>query len=289
MIAPARERFFSYVLVRAADEMRGEHLNIGVLVYDPISGELFPKFDPNLERVERTLPGVRLAHLRSLVNSTSASMPRHVGSDGVELLSNAHERWSNALRASPLRSILGRDLYETAEDLFERYVLVQVKESATDLSIGSPLGGSRFSDGIAVRSLRVRLQHAQLRRGRDFTENAQITGFTKNQIAVPVWFPLQVRHTIFMDGVAVHGDPARDYDLARLAAQKVEQTLRAMPSAKVTVAVRDPEDSRLGVDVTEIILGEGNVNGVGPAVLRYSDARDLDSWVAELVRQPVLM
>ncbi|HVG46107.1 MAG TPA: DUF3037 domain-containing protein, partial [Longimicrobium sp.] len=283
MIAPARERFFSYVLVRAADEMRGEHLNIGVLVYDPVSGELFPKFDPDLQRVEATLPGVRLSHLRSLVNSTSASMVRRLDRNGVEMLSEAHERWANVLRASPLRSILGSDLYQTAEALFERYVLVQLKESSDDFGVPPPPGSSRFSDGIAVRSLRVRLERAKLKRGRDFFQNARLTGLTKNEIAVPVWFPLQVRHTIFMDGLAIHGDPARDFDLARLAAQKAEQTLRAIPSATVTVAVRDLGGSSLGEDVTAIIEGDGQVGDVGPQVIRYSDAGDLDSWVADLV------
>lgn len=288
MIQLAPERWFNYILVQCADEYRDEHLNVGVLVYDPLSQELAPKFEPDLERVERVLPHVKVAHLRMLMNSTSASARRHVDDEAVQQLAAAHMEWRNLLRASTLRSILGRDLETVATDLFNRYVRVHSRSGAPMLpAISTP--ASQFSSALVVRSLRARLNRHGLAKGDGYQENAQLTGFTRNHVPVPVWYPLQVKQTTYMDGLQIHEDPARDYDLARLAAQKVEQTLRSMPESRIALAIRDPGASSLGEKVESIIYGDGQVGGAGPVIFRYSDTNDLDGWMAELFRQPSLL
>lgn len=285
MIKRAEDRWFSYILVRCADEYRDEHLNVGVLVYDPVSQAFIPRFEPNLERIERVLPHVRVAHLRMLMNSTSASMHQKYDGDGVMMLASANSEWQNLLRASTVRTVLGSYADQVADDLFNRYVRIQTAERPV-LPAGP--AAAAFSSRVVVRSLRSRLPKAGVK-PESVAENAQLTGLTKTAIPVPVWFPLQVRISTYMDGVEIHEDPARDYDLARLAAQKVEQTLRAMPSSRVAVAIRDPGSTSLGEKVESIIEGDGQVDGAKPIVFRYSDASELDSWVTEMFRQPTLL
>jgi hypothetical protein len=283
MIKRADGRWFSYILVKCADEYRDEHLNVGVLVYDSASQEFVSRFEPDLERVERVLPHVRVGHLRMLMNSTFASVRQPYDGDGIDLLASAQSEWRNVLRASDLRSVLGHDAEQVADDLFNRYVRIHSEAGRPMLpAISTP--ASTFSSRIVVRSLRTRLVRAGVSRN-SYSENAQLTGLTRTSIPVPVWYPLQVRVHTFMDGLEIHDDPSRDYDLARLAAQKVEQTLRSMPSSRIAVAIKDPGGSSLGEKVESIIESDGEVAGARPIVFRYSDTSELDPWMAELFRQ----
>jgi hypothetical protein len=282
MIAPAPERFFSYVLVQCADEVREELLNVGVLVFDPQTNELLPRFEKNLERIERVLRNVRIKHLRAVMNSTSASLPRVIDRDAIELLESAHSDWQNLLRASSLRSIAGTSADRVADDLFDRYV--RVHSTRQQLKASSPTMW-QFSSRRVVNSVRTRLERSGLKPDEDFSENAELIGYTRGRVPVPVWYPLQVTRTTLVDGLAMQEDPAHDYDLARLAAQKVEQTLRSNPQSRIAVVVRDPGSSSLGEKVQSIIADDGRIGEAVPIVFRYSQPDDLDDLVRELFEQ----
>jgi hypothetical protein len=289
MIAPAAERFFSYVIVQCADEVREELLNVGVLVFDPLTHQLLPRFEQSLDRIDRILPHVRVKHLRALMGSTSASLPRIADSgDVIAKLETAHVEWQNLLRASTLRSVAGFSAEDVADALFDRYVRIHAPARSISSAGLSNTASWQFSSRRVVGSVRTRLERAGLKPEEDFLENAQFTGQTRGGIPVPVWYPLQVTRTTLLDGIAMKGDEAHDYDLGRLAAQKVEQTLRSMPESRVAVVVRDGGDSSLGEKVESIIADDGSVGNASPIVFRYSQPSDLDEWVRGLFEQRLL-
>lgn len=287
MIRMAQDQWFSYILVQCADERRDECLNVGVLVYDSRTNEVLPRFELNLERIERALPNVTVSHLRTLLNNAASTVRHQLAVDGAGALAEAHATWRNLLRASPVRTFRAQSAEAALDSAFRRFVAIKHPRSVVDTGSAHP-PISRFTDGRVVRSVRARLDKAGLREGRDYLENAQVTGFTRSAFPIPVWYPLQVQHTLFIDGIRLHDDLVRDFDVARLAAQKAEQTLR-IPESRVVLAIRDGNSEEVGAKVAEIIESDGRVGERGPMVYRHSDPDELDQFVRELVGQPSMV
>lgn len=192
--------------------------------------------------------------------------------------------WNGTVRLSHVRSILSDNIQEAAERLFARYIhSAREPVAAYTAPHEAPAGSDPLSSRVVVRSLETRLRRYGLDPGQDYTMGAKLTGLTRSELRVPVWYPLQVFNDIYLDGIEVKEDETRTLDIARSIAQKVESTFRALEQAFVTVAVRDPERSSVGDWVEGIIRGDGSMNGSTPSVVRYADPKELDVVVAAVV------
>lgn len=279
----SRERYFSYAIVRCADEQRDEALNVGVIVYDADSQQVTVRFADNLTRVRRTLPGVSVPHLRVVLAGVEDHLQRLILKEGPRALSCAHHQWQNVLRISPVRSLLATNIHDVSQALYRRYVAAP-ERLKHGTATSEPTRSAPTSMRL-VRSLAVRLR----RRGVDpvdMVPDAEVQGLTSSGIRVPVWFPLALRTQLFFDAIDIKTTDERGaFDAARLMGQKAEETLRARAGSVVSVTVRESHPSGLGERISKVIEHEGAVGGVRPLVHLIHSVDELDAVVSDLPGQ----
>lgn len=284
------ERHLSYALLKCADEERDEALNVGLVLFD--DGKVVARVVESLTRIERTLPNVPIAHVRLLLTNAVDHLQASLRSAGIEALMLAHQEWNNTLRISRVRSILAESADEAADMLFERYVAAPLPAIPatpdTPSSSGADAGPHRLSSKLVVRSLTSRLRQRRLQEGQHYRLGARFTGFTRSNVPVPVFFPIEAFGFIYFDGIDVNpAEEDRTLDIARAMTQKAEETFRAQDRAMVSIAVKDTEGSRLGAQVEEIIEGAEHIRGHVPLVRRYSNVSELDALLKQtLVESP---
>lgn len=270
------ERFFSYAIIKCADDARDEALNVGVLAFDSLTSEVALRATTDYTRIEDCLPGVSVRHVQSLLAAAKQNLPDIVRESGVEALARAHDEWTSTLRISAVRSILGYELSSVTDQLFARYITVQRAPRP------APVRGVPHTARV-IRSVRTRLQRLGYEPGKDFRENAEIEGKTRSDYSVPVWYPLQVKDLIMVDAMEIHAmDERRTLDDARLIAQKVEQTLRANGATPIAVILKAAGAPELGEAAREIISSEGQVTRAGAHVYTYESGAELDAVARQL-------
>ena len=132
--APQPERAYAYRVVRYTPNLvRDEWVNIGVLVFDPQSGERRLRLIEEHEefmRVRRLHPAVDESLLRALRDDLEDRFEgtlRSTGSNGeglAALLRKWDETLSNALQLAPQKGVLSRDLDAELERLYTDHVAV---------------------------------------------------------------------------------------------------------------------------------------------------------------------
>src|SRR4051812_37782670 len=115
-------KYLSYALIRAADDLREESLNVGVLVLDPLSQELGIRVTDDLSRVKRALPNVEINHLQAYLDGLPDFFKEQVEHLTPERLGKMASEWGNGVRLSGLRSVVGDEAQGVVDDLFLRYV-----------------------------------------------------------------------------------------------------------------------------------------------------------------------
>lgn len=272
------KRFFSYVIVKCADEQRDEALNVGLIVFDPHTQHAVFRAADDLLRIERTLPGVAVAHVEQVLTRAFRVIPQQVIEGGLQALQRIHEEWQNTLRSSRVRSIRGAHIEAVADDLFTRYIAVPSRPPREVQPTNREI-----TSRVVVRSLESQLKQRKLQEDKDFTFNARLFGATSSNAKVPVHFPLRVHQFTLLDGLNVNlSNELLTLDFARSIAQKVEETFRAREEYRIGVAIRDRFDSPTGAYAEEIISSEGRLNGFGPVVKRYSDPEELQDFLDEM-------
>ena len=112
----------SFFLVHyVPDVVRGEYLNIGVLLYSPKENYLGCLFTDDLRRVKRFHPRADLDLMRELQQDFEQQIDEH--SDNLEsYLQWMEQAYSNMLQIAPARTCLLRNPEAEIQELFERYV-----------------------------------------------------------------------------------------------------------------------------------------------------------------------
>ena len=140
------ERAYAYRILRYTPNLvRDEWVNIGVLLFDPRSGERRLRLmeeEEEYRRVRRLHPQADEALLRALRDDLedrfqSAGAFFGNGNDWQQLLAKWDETLSNALQLAPQKGVFAADLDEELERLYADHVAVQRAASR----IGAP--GSR--------------------------------------------------------------------------------------------------------------------------------------------------
>jgi hypothetical protein len=147
-------KYLTYSLIRCADELRDEALNVGVLVLDPLSQNVSVRVTDDLSRVRRALPNVPVDHLSEYLEGLAAFF--HERTEGLtpEGLHTLIAEWGNGVRLSGARTIAGEEASDVAEDLFERFVEVpQLAAFSTDSSGIVKVHGA--SGGFAAEEARL--------------------------------------------------------------------------------------------------------------------------------------
>lgn len=103
------------------DAVRGESLNIGLLLYSPEENYLGCLFTDDLRRVKRFHPHADLDFLRELQQDFEQQIEEH--SEALpDYLNWMEESFSNLVQISPARTCLLRDPVAELQTLFDRYV-----------------------------------------------------------------------------------------------------------------------------------------------------------------------
>lgn len=273
------ERFFSYVILKCADEERGEALNIGLVVLDSQSGNTVLRVADDLSRVERTLPNVPLAQLERALNRAHRALPQMLAEGGLPALQRLNEQWQNTLRASNVRSIQAKHIEAVSDKLFARYIAVPGRPAPPPQHAHREVVTSRK----VVNMLEVRLKRRGLRENEDFTFDNRLTGLTSSHSRVPVHYPLRVGRLKLFEGLDVNlSNEELTLDFARSVAQKAEQTFRSEEPYEIAVAIRDRYDTDTGRFAEEIVASGGRLDGVEPKVLRYSEPDELNELLNEM-------
>lgn len=278
------EKYFGYLLLQAADEQRGECLNVGVLVFDRDGSDLVCRTTGSLDRIERNLPNIPIHHLRILLDQAESSASdalAHLGPQGIAELS---ERSSGALRFTQPRSILARHMVATADDLLRRYVEMPEKQqtvaaaSTSGASDWTEQGGGTSSRRV-IRAIRTRLARYDFQEGRDYETAVTVEAKTESNLTVPVWFPLRIRKRLYVDGMDVKMDLNKTADISRVIGQKVAEAHRARPNAEISVFIRDQGEDGAG-EMAEAVIRDGAGRGGEVLVVsRYSHSKELDTIV----------
>ncbi len=256
--------YFSYSVLRCFDEARDEALNVGVVALDATSRRTEVRVASDLGRVARTLPNVPMPQLKRSL----ASMPQYFSERrqelSVEFLDNLSREWGNGLRLSSVRVIEGEDLVAIADQLYKRYVAFM---TPTEVA-GTPRPAQTAATSRRImRSVVSRLKKRGFEPDRDYEEDAQVVGRTRNNNEVPVWFPLLVSRQLLVDAMEVKGrDERSSIDAARLIATKSYEVLRSATSYDVNVVVGESENQRLNEVVGNVLVDEGRADGRGPGI-----------------------
>lgn len=267
------QRFFSYVLVKYADEERDEALNVGLIVFDPHTEHATFRAAEDLTRIKRAFPDLSVAQLERMLTGAHRMLKQRVSVGGLPVLERFHIEWQNTLRASPVKSIRGVHIETVTDKLFARYVAVP--DRAAPLLTAQPAHRDVTSWRV-VRSLEARLKHRGLRQEEDFTFNTRLTGRTSSSARVPVHFPLRVDRLKLFEGLEVNlSNEELTLDFARSIASKTEQTFRSEEPYQVAVAISDRFNTDTGRYAEEIIASEGRLDEAEPKVLRYSQPDQL--------------
>src|SRR5258708_18155700 len=139
------ERICVYVILRYTPNLvRDEWVNIGVLLFDPASGERRLRLIEDQEefaRVRRLHPAADEGLLRGLRDDLEDRLrdARHVaeGGDWQKLLAKWDDTLSNALQLAPRKGVFAEDLDAELERLYADHVAPQRAASRVG-SAGSP-------------------------------------------------------------------------------------------------------------------------------------------------------
>lgn len=280
------ERYFGYLLVRCADEERDEELNVGVVVFDQERSKVECRFASSLDRVERNLPNVPLSHVRLLLEQaqeTASDVLEEIGVEGLLALSHDPH---GTIRFSSVRSISGKVLEHTAEDLLRRYVELPepLTQRGSTGSTSSDPHGNQVSSRRVISAVETRLKRRGLGEGREYHSNVILYGRTEGALRLPIRFPLRIGQRIYIDGLEVKTDLERTLERSRSIAQKVLEAHRAEETARINVLIRDPwmgDDGKLA----EAIVSEGaEAAGDLLTVQRYSAPDEIDDWMKETLQ-----
>lgn len=259
--------YLSYALLRCVDEQRDEALNVGVVVLDPAHHAVQVRVAGDLRRVSRTLPNVPVQHLQRYLETVPGFFENQATRLTPSTLEELAREWGNGLRLSAVRVAEGPDPAVVADRLFRSYVetapeeLPAVKEPEGAVAVMG--ASSRRVVGMVVSRLRKRGFAPR----RDYEQDARVTGRTRSDHEVPVWFPLLVQKTRLIDAIEVKGrDERRSIDAARLIATKTYEVLRAQKTYQVDVVVRESDSSALNEIVHNVLADEGRVDGRAPGV-----------------------
>lgn len=288
-----RERAFGYFLIQCADEERGELLNVGVVAYDPEPGRVECRVAGSLDRVQKTLPNVPVAHVRLMLENAQEAAERALRGGGVDGLAALSENPRGTLRFTPLRSIRATHLEWVADELLLRYVEMPNRKGEASQSVAAagpvPFGGegSEATSRRVISAVETRLRRYRFSEGSDYERGVTVRARLAGSV-VPIWFPLRFKRTHFLDAIEVRSDLNRTLDHARAVAQKIQEARSVLPQARVNVLIRDPgleDDGRLAQAVLQDSAG-GAEDYL--SVDRYSGLGELDVWM-ERTLQPLLM
>jgi DUF3037 family protein len=265
-MADTDDEFITYAILKCADVVRDEQLNIGVLVFDLARQEIAFRTASDLGRIQRALPGVPVAYVREHLTTLFSYLEgqSHAALLSPELLSRYSTSWSNVLRMSPPQTILASSCHMATELLYERFV-------ASAGVAGTPAGPSapraRVTSRRLVRQVETRLRKRGFLAGRDFSRDTEVDGLTQNADRVPVWFPLFVSRQLLIDTMWVMAeDEERSVDGARLLASKAEEVLRSSEGLDVSVVLGASDSPRLNRLVETVVREEGRVGDRWPDV-----------------------
>ena len=282
------ERFFSYILIQCRDQERDESLNVGLVLFDAEQQTVAYRVTESFDRVQRTLPGVPVTHVRALLQNAADSVQRTVPALGVDGLTRAQEEWRGVIRASGLRTVLASNAERAADDLYNQYVAIP-KPAPTEKQATEARPVEQVTARFVANGIRRRLVRNGLKEQRDFFSNVKTVGLTRGDMRVPVRYPIRLYQRLYIEAVDVKPDEEQSLNIARAVAQKTEETLRANPDVQITVAVRDARFGHVGEMVAGIINGDGKLDGHGPTVARFSVFDELDEFVkATMSIQPDL-
>ena len=142
--AISSERTFAYVILRYTPNLvRDEWVNIGVLLYDPATGErrlrLIEEQD-EFARVRRLHPAADEGLLRALRSDLEERLQdaRHppAGGDWQKLLAKWEDTLSNAVQMAPQKGVLAEDLDAELERLYADHVAPQRAASRVGMAGG---------------------------------------------------------------------------------------------------------------------------------------------------------
>lgn len=273
------EHYYGYLLIRCADEERDEELNVGILAFDADSGRVECRISPSLERVERNLPNVPIAHVRALLQQAQESASELLTDAGVEGLVALARNPRGTLRFSPVRSMAGGLLEHTADLLLRRYVEMppEAQKAVAGATTGSEPSAGEITSRRVIGAVETRLDRHRL----PYKSGVTLIAHTKSALELPIWFPLQVGADIYIDGLEVKQDQARTLERSRAIAQKVLEAHRAEPQSLVNVLIRDPWMGDDG-SLAEAIVSEGaQTAGRTLTVRRYSKVEEIDVWMKD--------
>ena len=272
----AKQQLVTYAIIRCNDERRDEAVNVGVVVLDPSVPHAEVRIANDLSRVTRMLPELKAPALRDHLNALPGYFAGIVRELTPARLGELAAEWSNTVRLSSVRSIAHPNVTQAADELFHRYVAApHTAENASDVRGAEAFAATSKRVAKVVRS---RLVKRGFEERRDFDVDARVTGKTRNQTEVPVWFPLRVKHSLLIDSMEIVGNERRTVDSARLIAAKSDEVLRAN-GYHVTVVVRPGEDDRLNELTQTLIMEEGSVSGRTPEVVWQKDVDDFVSRI----------
>ena len=118
---PDGERPCQFYLLRYVPNIvRGEFVNIGVVLFDPDAGRLQPRFLENFRRVRRLHPWADVEVLSALERHVEAEAQAPNGGPGDYL--RRWQQFSNVLEFTEAKTVLTADPASELERLFETYV-----------------------------------------------------------------------------------------------------------------------------------------------------------------------
>lgn len=127
MAAPEKFReCWLYLVQYVPDAIRGECLNIGLLLYSPEENYLGCLFTDDFRRIKRFHPNADLEFLRELQQDFEQQIEEHSG-DLKSYIQWMEQTFSNMVQLSPVRVCLLRDPAREIQDLFDRYVGARVE------------------------------------------------------------------------------------------------------------------------------------------------------------------
>lgn len=125
MITPSR--YYLYSIAQYVHSRREERLNVGVVVFDPESGKIVPRFNPEhaTRRIKSLYPEVDRKGLELYLHSLSVSLERRsfeIGEKYNNPLDALAAEWQNILRLTPARPVSGRSADAAAQRLLSIYL-----------------------------------------------------------------------------------------------------------------------------------------------------------------------
>lgn len=149
-----------YLLRYVPNIVRGEFVNIGVVVFDPEAGRLQPRFLENFRRVRRLHPWADIEVLSALERHIESEAQTPNGGPGDYL--RRWQQFSNVLEFTEAKTVLTTDPAAELERLFDTYVA----EPAYPTRLGAAVERSRawirsqLTSALRAAGLWEKLDHA---------------------------------------------------------------------------------------------------------------------------------